>query len=149
MSDAALYSTFSAMVASFAQSVGLPTSSVSFPGVGFTPPTNGMWLEFQWFPNETQNYGISDNAASILQGFAQISACYKPGGVAFPGETAKISGLTNGNRMADLIISAFGKGTEFSTARVYRKPWTNSIIQDPQRIMHPVTIMWRGTDNGV
>jgi len=46
--------------------------------------------------------------------------------------------------ITDQIIAAFAKGTTFGGMRVYRKPWASSLIQDPERIMHPVTIRWRG-----
>lgn len=134
MTNDAIYDAFAVLVAAFAAAEGVPCS---YPGVGFTPPTEGVWLELQWFPNETQNYGTADAGPSLLQGFAQLSACYRPG-----------AGIGPGNRMADQIIAAFGKGTTFAGVRVYRKPWVNSVIPDPERIMHPVTIPWRGFDSG-
>lgn len=133
MSDYAIYEEFSAKVTAFAASVGL---QCAYPGVGFTPPTAGQWLEFQWFPNETQNYAIGDESPSLKQGFAQLSVCYRPG-----------AGVRQGNERTDQIIAAFRKGTTFAGMRVYRQPWTNNLITDPSRIMHPVTIMWRGFDN--
>ena len=133
MNDSAIYTAFAERVATFAGSLGL---QCSYPGIGFTPPTSGAWLELQWFPNQTQNYGMADDGPSLLQGFAQLSACYRPG-----------AGIAIGNTLTDQIISAFGKGTTFAGMRVYRKPYTNSIIQDPERVMHPVTIMWRGFDS--
>lgn len=132
MSDTAIYTSFAGLVASFAATNGL---RCSYPGVGFTPPDSGAWLELQWFPNQTHNYGVGDDAPSLLQGFAQLSACYRPG-----------TGIVTGAQLSDSIITAFGKGTTFGSMRVYQKPWTNSIIQDPERIMHPVTIPWRGFD---
>jgi hypothetical protein len=134
MSDTAIYEGFAALVETFAAAQGLPCA---YPGVGFTPPTEGAWLELQWFPNQTQNYGIGDDGPFLRQGFGQLSACYRPGG-----------GIVTGTRLTDQIIAAFGKGTEFAGARVYRLPWTSSIIPDPERIMHPVTIAWRGLFGG-
>ncbi|KAG1082503.1 hypothetical protein G6F40_015096 [Rhizopus arrhizus] len=52
------------------------------------------------------------------------------------------------DEMAKNIIAAFAKGTTFAGMRVERKPWTSSIIPDPERIMHPVTIPWRGFVSG-
>ncbi|WP_236546071.1 phage tail terminator-like protein [Stenotrophomonas sp. 364] len=107
----------------------------SYPGQGFTPPTgNGArWLELQWFPNRTENYGIEDDGPFLMQGFGQLSACYRPG-----------QGIMVGTAITDQIIAAFAKGTTFAGMRVERKPWTSRIIQDPERVMHPVTIPWRG-----
>lgn len=53
-------------------------------------------------------------------------------------------GIMVGMQMTDQIITAFAKGTTFAGMRVERKPWTSSIIQDPERVMHPVTVPWRG-----
>lgn len=132
MSDTAIYDAFVALVIQFAADQGL---TCAYPGVSFTPPTDNdaRWLELQWFPNETQNYGMADDGPSLLQGFGQLSACYRPG-----------KGIMVGTRITDQIITAFAKGTTFAGMRVYRMPWTSTIIQDPERHMHPVTIMWRG-----
>lgn len=132
MTSDAIYDAFASLVTAFATAEAVPCS---YPGVGFDPPDSGTWLELQWFPNETQNYGTADTDSSLLQGFAQLSACHRPG-----------SGLAPGNLLADSIIAAFGKGMTFAEVRVYRKPWVNSVITDPERIMHPVTIMWQGFD---
>lgn len=132
MSTGPVYDAFSQLVIAFAAAEGLPCS---YPAVSFDPPASGLWLELQWFPNETQNYGTGDGDAALLQGFAQLSACDRPGG-----------GLKAGAELADRIIAAFGKGTTFAGVRVYRKPWVNSIIPDPERVMQPVTIAWRGFD---
>ncbi|MFC4729093.1 phage tail terminator-like protein [Coralloluteibacterium thermophilus] len=130
MSSDAIYDAFATLAGEFAVGQGVP---VSFPAVGFTPPDDGAWLELQWFPNDTQNYGRANDAPSLVQGFAQVSACTRPG-----------AGLAPANRLADAIIDAFGKGVEFGGVRVYRKPWARSVIIDPDRVMVPVTIMWRG-----
>lgn len=132
MNDTEIYDAFALLVGAFAATEGL---TCSYPAVAFTPPASGPWLELQWFPNETQGYGMADDGPSLLQGFAQLSACHPPG-----------QGLTPGTTVTDKIIAAFGKGTTFAGVRVYRKPWVNSVISDPERIMHPVTIPWRGFD---
>lgn len=134
MSDTDIYDAFAGLVGEFAGTLNLPCS---YPGLGFTPPAQGPWLELQWFPNQTQNYGMSDDGPSLLQGFGQLSACYRPG-----------AGIIVGTTITDQVIAAFAKGTAFAGVRVYRKPWTSSIIQDPERIMHPVTITWRGFVSG-
>lgn len=133
MSTGPVYDAFAQLVAAFAAGEGLPCS---YPGVDFVPPTAGLWLELQWFPNDTQNYGTSDDGPALLQGFAQLSACDRPG-----------RGLAPGAALADRIIAAFGKGTTFARVRVYRMPWVNSVIPDPERIMQPVTIPYRGFAN--
>ncbi|MCI2243784.1 DUF4128 domain-containing protein [Xanthomonas sp. PPL568] len=132
MSDTAIYDTFATMVIQFAAAQGLPCA---YPGRGFTPPTGATarWLELRWFPNETQNYATDDEDGGLKQGFAQLSACYRPG-----------LGIVVGTLMSDQIRAAFPKGTSFAGVRVYRPPWTSSVIEDPERVMHPVSIPWRG-----
>lgn len=132
--SAAAYDDFAIKVGAFAAGLGLP---VSYPAVGFTPPASGAWLEARWFPNATQNYGKSNDGPSLRQGFAQLGVCYRPGG-----------GLGSGLELAGQIITAFGKGTAFAGASVYREPFVSSVIEDPERVMLPVTIYWRGFDRG-
>ena len=133
MTDTEIYRACAALVESFAAAQGL---RCAFPDVAFDPGQDVAWLNFQWFPNETQNYGMDDDGPSLLQGFAQLSLCRRPG-----------AGIPVASAVTDQIIAAFGKGTTFAGARVYRKPWVNNIIKDPERTMHPVTIMWRGFDS--
>ncbi len=134
MSDDLIYDAFCDLVGAFAAQFS-PPLQVAFPGVGFKPPTSGQWLELVWIPNETQNYGLGDDGPSLLQGLAQINVCYRPG-----------PGIVGGLALAKQVIAAFGKGTGFAGMRVYRKPWVASVIEDPERVMHPITIPWRGFD---
>lgn len=132
MSDTEIYDAFAGLVASFAAAARL---RCSYPCLGFKPPATGAWLELQWFPNQTQNYGLANDGPSLLPGFGQLSACYRPG-----------QGIMVGTLITDQIIAASAKGTAFGGVSVQRRPCTSSLIQDPERIMHPVTIPWRGFD---
>lgn len=129
----AIYDDFAVKLNAFAAGLS-PAIPVGFPGVGFAPPDSGLWLEAQWMPNETVNYGLADDAPSLLQGMAQVGVCCRPG-----------AGIMEPLGIADMVIVAFAKGTKFANSvRVYRKPWVSGAIEDPERVMHPVTIMWRG-----
>lgn len=132
MSNSPVYDDFAAKVSTFAAGLS-PPLPVAFPGVGKDPPSDGQWLEVSWFPNETQNYGRSDDAPALSQGIGQVAVCYRPGG-----------GIVEGLALADQVITAFPKGTVFVDVRVYRKPWVSSVVIQPDYVMHPVTIMWRG-----
>lgn len=136
MNDTAIYDAFTQLVTQFAAGADLVCS---YPGIPFAPPTRkgARWLELQWFPNRTQNYGLADDGPSLMQGFGQLAACYRPG-----------SGIMAGTAITDQIIAAFAKGTKFAGMAVYERPSTSAIIQDPERIMHPVTIRWRGFVSG-
>lgn len=133
MSTTAAYDAFCALAGTFGQAQGLLVSS---PGIGFRPPAQGLWLEVTWVPNATQNYGMSDDGPSLHRGLAQISVCGRPG--------AGIMPLT---QVADAAIAAFRKGTTFGGMRVYRKPYQSAPIEQPERLMVPVTIMWQGSDS--
>lgn len=134
MSDSQIYDAFCDLLTAFAAQFS-PPLPVAFPGVGMAPPSEGTWLELVWLPNEPQNYAIEDDGPSLLQGLAQVNVCYRPQ-----------SGIVDGLALAGQVIAAFGKGTTFGGVRVYRKPWVASVIPQPNRIMHPITIPWRGFD---
>lgn len=130
MSNSSVYDEFCTKVSALAAGLSL---QASFPGVGFDTPAAGAWLEVRWLPNETQNYGLSDDAPSLVQGLGQITVCYRPG-----------DGIVSGIALVDAVIAAFPKGTVIEDVRVYRKPWASSVIVEPDYVMHPVTIAWRG-----
>lgn len=135
MSDEAIYDDFSAKLSAFAAGLS-PALTVSFQGKGYNPPSDGFWLELNWIPNETANYGLADDAPVLLQGIAQVNVCWRPG-----------LGLMPGQALAGQVIAAFPKGTRIANlVRIYRKGWVASVIEDPARVMLPVTIMWRGLD---
>jgi hypothetical protein len=135
MSDSAIYDAFALRVGAFAAQFS-PTLTVGYPGKGFTPPTTGMWLEMAWFPNETQNYGLADDGPSLLQGLCQVSVCCRPG-----------LGIVDSLAVAGQVIAYFAKGTELAGVRVYRKPWVASVLESPEKVLHPITIPWRGFDS--
>ncbi len=133
MNDDAIYDDFAVKLSAFAAQLS-PALPVGFPGTGFTPPATGAWLEAVWIPNRTVNYGTANDAPSLLQGMAQVNVCYRPG-----------EGIVGGLRLAGAVVEAFAKGTRFADiVRVYEKPWIANVIEDPDRVMHPVTIPWRG-----
>ncbi len=62
-----------------------------------------------------------------------MAVCFRPG-----------SGLVPGLDVAAQVVAHFAKGSVFGSVRVYRKPWASSVLEDPDRVMIPVTVMWRG-----
>jgi len=136
VSDTAIYDRFAVLVTAFAAAQGIPCA---LPGRFFTAPSgaDARWLELQWFPNRTEDYGLANDGPRLLQGFGQLSACYRPG-----------LGIMVGTQLTDQIRAAFPKGLAIGPVKVHRPPWTSSVITDPQRIMHPVTIPWRGLVSG-
>lgn len=136
MIDADIYNDFAEAVAVFAAATS-PPLPVSYPGVHFTPPDAGAWLEVRWFPNETQNWGIGNDGPSVMQGFGQVSVYYRPG-----------AGIVDGLLLAGAIVDAFPKGTQLARASVQRKPWISAVVSDGDKVFHPVTIPYKATVNG-
>lgn len=135
MSDSSIYDAFALKVDTFAAQFS-PPLPVSYPGVGFDPPASGSWLEVQWFPNKPENYGLANDGPTLLQGFAQLSVCQRPGG-----------GIVSGLELVDLVIEAFPKGTVLHGGiKIYERPGVSQVIQDPARLAYPVTMRWRGFD---
>jgi hypothetical protein len=127
--DVEIYTAFAAIVQTFAESRSLP---VAWPGVNFTPPQTGQWLELAWSPNETRNLTLGNDGAQ-LRGFGQVSCCTRPG-------AGSVSVLT----LADDIVELFAKGTPLGNATVERKPWLSSVLTADERISAPVTIRYSG-----
>lgn len=131
MVDADIYGAFAVLIEAFAQNAS-PALAVSYPGIDFTPPAEGEWLEMRFFPNETQNIGLADDGPSAHRGFVQLTACHRPG-------TGIVSGIT----LAGAIIAQFAKGSTIGNATVEKKPWLTSVVTMDDRICHPVTIPYR------
>lgn len=135
MTQAAIYDAFAELVSDFAAQLS-PPLPVAFPGVSFTPPASGRWLEVRWFPNETWTYGLQDTAPCVaLSGIGQVTVCERIGG-----------GLA-GMDIAGEVVDWFAKGREFGAGRVEVQPWISSVLQEPDRTMYPVTVRWRGVNS--
>lgn len=125
--DSGIYDAFAAAVATYAGTAPLP---VAWPGIAFTPPDAGEWLEVLWFPNETQNVTLG-NDGSQHRGFGQVSCCMRAG-----------VGIEPVMVRAEAIIALFAKGTTLGAARVERKPWMSTILTAGDRVSAPVTIRY-------
>ena len=110
-----------------------PPLQVAYPGIPFTPPSAGPWLEASWMPNRSENYGISDDGPTLEQGMAQVMVCERPG-----------QGLISTLDLDEQVIAAFNKGTMLGPVRVYVRPYAAAVLEEPERIAVPVTIPWRG-----
>jgi hypothetical protein len=131
--EADIYNAFAEQLASFAAiQQEQPELRVAWPGVTFTPPDAGMWLEASWHPNRTENYGIGNEGPSTLRGFGQVNICIRPG-----------SGTAPLHRMAGELIRHFAKGTALAPARVYQRPYESNVLDAPDRTVVYVTIPYR------
>lgn len=134
MSLTAIYEAFAERLTLFAGEYS-PALPVAYPGIAFTPPDGGVWLQLRWFPNETSNYGVQNDGGSTLQGFGQVTVCSRPQSI--------VAAL----EVADSCVAYYAKGTTLASAKVERPPWASSVLEEPDRIMVPVTVRWRGTVN--
>ena len=114
-----------------AANLGYPTS---WPGLDFTAPASGVWLEVSFFPNEGIDDGLGYDSTTIPQGIFQVTAATRPGDGVFP--------VTNA---AQEVQAVFSKGTTISTpVRVQRSPYQMDPIFEGDRMMIPVTITYSG-----
>lgn len=129
--DVNIYTAFAAAVEAFA-GAHVPTLPVAWPGVNFTPPQTGAWLEVAWFPNETVNLALG-NDGSQLRGFGQVSCCVRPG-----------AGIVSPLSIAEAVIAALPKGTALGVATVEKRPWASNVLVADDRISTYVTIRYSG-----
>ena len=114
-----------------AANLGYP---IAYPGIDFTPPASGVWLEVTLFPNEGIDSGLGYSSTTIPQGIFQVSAVDRPGNGVFP--------VTNA---AQEVQSAFPKGTTIAeSVRVQRSPYQMDPIFEGDRLYIPVTIPYSG-----
>lgn len=75
------------------------TYPVSYPGFNFTPPSSGVWLEVEFFPNTGLDNGLRYADTVIPQGIYQVACVSRPG-----------AGLDAIHAAADEIRSLYDKG---------------------------------------
>ena len=130
MSATDIYDAFAVMAGEFAKDNNLP---ISYPAVHFVPPNTGEWLELIAFWNGSENYAVQSDAPYIESGFFRIVVC------------SRSQGLMTAQRIADKAVKYFPKGTVFSAASVEEMPSIGSPLQEPDKIIVPVTVSWRAS----
>ncbi|WP_420465615.1 phage tail terminator-like protein [Panacagrimonas sp.] len=126
MTDDAIWNAFAVRLGTFAAGMS-PDVPVIYAGVHGTPPDTGSWIEARYFPNRTQKYGIANEGPISLVGFCQALVCVRPG-----------AGLALD--LVDLVVAHFDTGTVLGPAKVEMPPYVSSVIEESDRIMHPITI---------
>lgn len=127
----AVYDAFAQRLSAFASGFS-PPLQVAFPGVSFTPPDEGLWLEAAFFPNATQNYGLGEAGPFLHQGFVQATVCARPGG-----------GILAPMEVAGAVGDFFRKGTVLGPVKVEQPPSLMTPVERPDRLLHPVSIPYR------
>lgn len=110
-----------------------PELPIAWPGINFTQPDTGMWLEAKLFPNEPMNYSMDNDGCHAARGFFQVIVGYRPG-----------VGQINPSLIADAVIAHFSKGTPLGPVRVVKSPWQSPEITEGSFLMIPVTIPYYG-----
>ena len=102
---------------------------IGWPGVNFTPPGSGYWLEVTLFENSPLQPYLGNDDGPLLQGMIQVLACTRPG-----------SGLVGVSGVADQVVAALPKGTRInSAAKINRHPYRMADDVEDARVVIPVT----------
>jgi hypothetical protein len=110
------------------------TVPVAYPGVTFTPPDKGNWLEVALFENEPVEPGVGYVSHVFPRGILQITACGRNG-----------KGMVGLESLANQIQTAFPRGLVLQDdVRVTRAPWRMGDITDNDKVMIPVSISYSG-----
>lgn len=127
----ALFLAFCAKIEAFALLHSVP---VAYPGVSFTPPPSGLWLEVLAFWNGGDDLGMAARSNAYDQGFFRVLVCSGTG-----------QGFGPVMDMAELLRAQFPIDTRFGGARTERTPTLSGPTIDTQRKVGfvGVTIRWR------
>lgn len=106
---------------------------IAWPGVDFTPPSEGMWFEVRHFPNESENMSMEGSSKQLFIGFVQVSVLVRPG-----------SGIVDLTAEAEKIQAHFPKGLDLGPVQVLKRPYQMAPVPDGDRISIPVTVPYRG-----
>lgn len=110
-----------------AANLGYP---IAWPGVNFTPPATGIWLEVSLFENDPLQPGLANDAPISERGILQVTACNRPG-----------TGFVTLASAASAVIAAFPKGKRIEgSVKVNRTPYRMGDITDDDKLMIPVRI---------
>lgn len=110
-----------------------PALPIAWPGIHFTPPATGMWLEAKLFPNEPRDLAWDADGCALQRGFLQVMVGYRPGG-----------GQVNASQIADAVITHFSKATELGPVRVSKMPYQTPPLTEADKLYIPVTVPYRG-----
>lgn len=110
------------------------TYPVQWPGVKFTPPDSGVWLELFFQPNADIDNGLGYNDETIPQGFLTIMVMTRPG-----------SGIVGLMTAIDELRDIYTKGLILSgLVRIVRKPSLLDFEPEPDRIGVGLSIEYSG-----
>jgi len=111
-----------------------PMPDIAWPGIPFTPPAEGLWLQFGYFPNDDENIAWDDDSCVESRGHLRILVYYRPG-----------VGTVKPTILADELIKHFSKGLQLGPVRVSKRAWqTLPVAEDSSKSYIPVTVPYQG-----
>lgn len=113
-----------------AASLGYP---IAFPGVDFTPPQTGVWLEVSYLPNQGIDDGVNANSSRVPRGIYQVMVFDRPG-----------SGVYDALDAAAQVQAVFPKLSAVGGVYVQKEPYQGSVETQSDRLAIPVTIPYTG-----
>ena len=109
-----------------AASLGYP---ISWPGLDFTPPASGAWLEVTFLPNRGVDDRLANDGHVSPQGIYQVTAVSRP------------ESELQLRSVAEEVQAAFPVGTNITgNVRITRYPYTGTLQSMDDRMSIAVTI---------
>ena len=107
---------------------------VAYPGVNFTPPDTGRWLELIVLPNGNLNQPINSHSTPLPKGLFRVNVCL----AAWDGNSKKLF------EMADAVAVAFpiGKPLLGNAVRVGGWPEVGALMANDGVMRVPVSITY-------
>ena len=112
-------------------------SKISWPGVDFDEPGEGLWLEVNHFPNQPGDFNWDSDGQQLYLGFFQVGVYWTRSSDKNPGYFAAVD-------QAELIIAHFTKATLLGGVRVSSRPYMSPMVTNGDTHSIPVTIPYRG-----
>jgi len=109
--------------------------TIAWPGVNFTPPGSGAWLEASHFPIAPLDEGLANDSSTVPRGIFQVSCVTRPG-----------LGTAAIDTAAQAVIALFPKGRVLSgSVRVVRAPYSfEAASPSGDKIEIAVTVEYSG-----
>ena len=118
------------LTALFQQVSAWASVPVAYPGITFTPPASGRWLEIYHAPNDLDPDLTGDHI--VRRGFFTINVCGRPN-----------SGAVPLYALAESVAAQWPKETAITTGVFCtRRPLQLSLVADDDRIQVPVSIAY-------
>jgi|GEM_PF-3856050 len=108
--------------------------TIAWPGLNFTPPDSGIWLEVIFQPNTGIDNGLAADDGVVPRGLLTIMVMTRPG-----------SGIVGVQQAADSVMAAYPKNaTLVGLVRVSRAPQVFDLNMQDDRLGVAVSVEYSG-----